>query len=376
MKLQASICLCLGLGASTPGLADTAKVSKIHFDYNAYFVNDDHKELKSTAIPNPTATTTIGGLLFLGLKGDYKKAHFDVYFNTADPVSFRDGLRVARGWIDLLPNFTVAAGYNYVNLGGFDQKSPEWLDLISSPYGTFGYTPFGSVAPMLEASYNLAAGGNIAIQLLDDVARTEEETAGPTAESYRADRFYFQDAQKQPAAILEWIGTYGGISPLVQFALYDGIQKSQAFTLGVKANIAGMDSYIDFVQDQRKLERSPGTTENWIMTSINVKVAYDLGMISPFVKFVSYNMKQDFNRLDFKGNTGRTRDYHGHEILVINDNASLYSVGARLTMWEEYFTPYLAINGKSLKVLKTENPEGANESRANMQIQVGMQGTI
>ncbi len=332
----------LGSGAvavlmTTNGMAEEGAAAgpKVGFEYRGGMTYSDNKiydedASSSTDVSLERANFTVNGTAGKGM--DYR-VRYNLLKNTLEYGYFTQDF----GMLKLL------VGRTKLKQGGWEVRNNGTWILNTSE--AFSNLPLSKYSDVLAVELDVA--GKLTIQIANDVA----------------------GRVRQPIYALEWIGNFGGISPLVQYGRYD-LDNSQYFDVGVKYKQGGLDVEFDYFA---KMDVTTVGDDKFTKTTSNLhaQAEYSLKGFTPFAKFDMFNVAQpedsDLGMED--GTTNSGVDANGN--LVIDDNSTRITVGSWVDAWGEHFRPYAALFYNTGNFM---NADGDEESRSNMALNVGVAG--
>lgn len=260
------------------------------------------------------------------------------------------------------PGFSVIAGKDYVNIGGWDQKTWDFDTILVSPY-VKTHMPWikeketearvgPASSPSLAVAANLNDMGMVTLQAVNDVVVGEDKAA------------VFSHTRRQPSLLLEFLGSGETLKPLFQIGSYDLLHSITA-DLGLAVTGKEWDAHIDFSVDHR---RHPPTNDGPNITkyySLTADLTYDFGSLEILGKIAALDVQQpggDYG-VDHKGN---------HPGVEFDDNAFDVAVGSRYKLDGEAFKPYFAIVRRTGHFLKNvDEPQGPVDEKSDLAIQIG-----
>ncbi len=174
--------------------------------------------------------------------------------------------------------------------------------------------------------------------------------------------------EKNPAYLLEWLGSFGPIQPLIQYGTYD-LGHSSLYAVGVKFKTDKMSVAADYVNHKQgykgtyndAAKKSPAMHD--VHTRYNLTGEFKAGMVSPWLHYSKYDKEQDTN--------GGKQPKVNSSTSKFDDNLSAISVGSTLNTWGEAFSPFLSLERQSGKFLD-KNKNDSDMSR--LITTVGMRG--
>ena len=276
--------------------------------------------------------------------------------------------------------FGVTMGKARVNQDGYNGKdSGEY----GSAWGKSSYTgPFKTYAPMLAIHLNPGDMGKISLQLTNDVTTgsgpdyalaAEGKAQSPATTTNRPGKW--NGSNKQPAAILQYTGEFGPMTPMVQIGQYD-LNHSRFINVGTKFAVADLGVTFDYLLDNesQKVAKTAGGFEgkNLTRTNIALRTEYTMkGIAKPFLWVNSFNRsgeKENIALDEVKGNDNpSTSVMCGGFKQCFDDNALSISVGSQILAMGDGWSPYVvyrATSGKFSKLTGTETATGSTSTIA------------
>ena len=351
-----------------------AKSANLGFEYRAALVYDNNMYKKADADKeDPTKTAHFGPIdvLKATVKGDINeqvKYHFS--YNLVSSKT-----EYAKATWSPIEMMSVTLGSDKVKQNGWETYDVGSFKMFNSAYFN-GNLPFENYASSLSLGFK--AAGTVSLQLLNDRLNADQANATGILESDDANDKSSRDFQKsgqekQPAMIIEWMGDFGmPVKPLIQIGSYD-MNHSKYFTLGLKFAQDAISAQVDFTQDQRARlnEVSTGVFKEKVDTATNIALSasYNLGAFEPFLKFTSFDVKQDDD--DLKGNAIPTSSG-----ISIKDNETGIAVGSFIMQQGKSFRPFFSIVQMSEKNYVTLTDPDKIETRTDMKVMLGAAGTF
>lgn len=343
-------------------LSESKAKTALSLYYDVRLQNQSNGLERAPNAPKPAHTTDLAA-----------KAYIDLNIATVDDVAAQVYINVLAADLDgatevatARKNFahgmSLAVGKSALNMGGWDAKDWTYSAIVASTYTELGL-PLPANQVMLMASEESAAFGTWTLQVTDDKVLDDSN-------------FAFNQARKQPAALLEWTANYFGseLIPLVQVVPYDAMH-SLHFSVGFKFARQGWTLYLDYLSDRRRFDipESSTETDQVIYTQYLAKVSYQFSKMTAFGKYVAFDGQQ--KGIDAKGNILNPDDAGGWA--NFEDNGSVWTAGFLFEIFGNNFVPYLAFIQRSAKMLKDpSDPTGPTELQSNNTILGGVQGAI
>jgi len=268
---------------------------------------------------------------------------------------------VEYGYVNLkMGMLSVLVGRNKTHQGGFEVRDFGYDTLHASDY--LGVLPFRLYEDMAQVSMEVA--GTLSLQLVNDV---QAKTTAAGGSGYQT--VYHNTAARQPAMIVEWIGNFGGFSPLVQIGSFD-LNHDKFFSLGLQGAVAIAKFGLDYTMDNRQYDVGDKKLTD-TLTNVNLDVAIAAGIVDPFLKISMYNNKQaadsSLGKEDAKANTFSAT---GGDF---DDNGTRMTVGVVCNAISAGYRPYFSLSNHSGTFAKAATGT-EKESRADMEIAVGVHG--
>ena len=344
--------------------AEAELKTHIGLDLDVSLVHNDHGFDKTDANKNPPKTANMASVAYLNFSAEKGKDSINIYYPLVNN-GYTLPAAVGGGTIDYTSGpetffwqhqfnemLSFLAGKNYANIGGYDNKNWVYNSVLIGEYAT-NNAPFGAPV-MFQVGANLGTGGAVTLQFFDDVVASDSWT-------------YFSKENKQPAFSLEWTGTFGPVSPLLQVVKYDGITHSTSLALGVGVDTAGLTAYLTYAMDTRQMKTADDKSKDYKHSQISLDVKYNAGMVSPFLIYQKYDVVQPDT--DQKGNLAAG---------TADDNQDSLAVGLDINgVTGDNFAPYLAYKSHSQKVLKDATDiDGSTETKTQAEIILGVSGAL
>lgn len=344
--------------SDNPGAVTKISMNGLSAKAGAYYRlelrRDDHG-LEATEGYTPSGTTTVKVNDFkLGLDGEMSaRLSYAVLIDVVNA----DTLELGKVLWAFNPQVTFILGVDYVNQGGYENRFQGYNSIYLSPYCA-ALMPLPTSAPTFSAQAKVA--GTVTLQLIED-----QPTAGSA------------DPKMQPAVTLEWLGQYGEIAPLAQVGVY-GNGNSKFLALGVNYANKTMQATFDYVMDFHSTRYGGGSNVKRLDTVYNNIVLEgwykNLTAAEPFVKFMAFAAVEpddkDFGLEDISYNS---QGPDGEAVL--DDNANILSLGARVPMEGDDLVPYAALDLVTATFQKPGDPT-ATEDRGQIILQLGVAGAL
>lgn len=343
--------------------ANKRKISPVSFEYNFVLDHSDNGFKENEAKGERTEFESQAFVRFA--KGVGNDTLFESKLNILSESSeIVDAVEFARIRRDISSLFSVVAGRDYLMVGGFENKISAVDEVSMSTYNE-SRLPFFDIsetrsATALTLELRGGAAGTFALQITDDVVAVPSEQSGASEdESWN----YFNSHRRQPAALLEWSGSYWGLTPMLQVASYD-INHSLYTAIGLKLDLGRVRGYADFAQDNRAY-RDGAESKSVRYTNIVTNVEVDLGPLSLYGKFTQFRAEQP--DIDGVGNSSADS---------FDDNSSSISGGIEARAYGESFVPHLSYLKRSQNVGDNpRDPFSAVESEERS-IVLGVRGRL
>ncbi|MFW7379760.1 MAG: porin [Oligoflexus sp.] len=257
---------------------------------------------------------------------------------------------------------TLTVGRTKERIFGWHRRQTSSLTPVTAAY--LSLKPFG-YPDGVQATYKL---GNH--KFLLQVVKDFFDCNGAQCDSWNELDANGREKQKQPAILSEWIGTFGAIQPLVQYASYDQ-GKSSTYTAGIRYNTQRFDVYGDYVVDNRvKRGVDAGQTrkEENVMTGYVVHGEWNQGKFTPFFHISSFAY-DEFTA------PGQTATEVNSAYTQFDDNNMTWGIGSHYNLVNEVFRPYVVLFSKSGDFV---DPQDASKSKpmAEMQVVAGVTGNF
>jgi hypothetical protein len=250
--------------------------------------------------------------------------------------------------------------------GGWDNMDNGFRDHAQGVYAQ--HLAFHTYEPMI--AMNVKAGGDISLQVLNDVTTADGGSWNETA---------------HPTFVLGWNGDFAGIGPMLAFGSYDN-NKSRYFDIGAHASIAGSKVTLDYENNQHSTKGyKAGDTKaksfNDVSNSITFKGSYLIpGVVTPGVYFSTYDLKENTENgaKDIKYNRAFGRDATtgaptGKPDVAFNDNGQTWAVSLDVNALGKGWTPYIAYVSESGKFEKSAT-DTSTQTRTDGDLRIGVLG--
>jgi hypothetical protein len=350
--------------------------AKLGMDYRAEIERHDHGLMKKDNVnEKPTATSNLAlRVAKLRLSGKLDQGiDFKLVFNM-QKTGTNDGVENALFTYWLTDNLGFGMGKDKVKQGGFEMKQPAHEMFMYSAYKEAS-APFYEYQPVAQLTAKMA--GYWTLQVTEDVSKKKYSAAGVANPEARS-------SGQQPAAILEWMGDFYGVSPLIQVGAYD-LGKSLYTNAGLKVSAGGFDGSADYMFDQRaRYVAGEKLTDK--LTTVAVSASYLIGPVRPFAKFTNFDVKQsdDKGSKDLSGNKKYlkvTKDDKGNIVTFSDadgnknyeDNAQSWMVGTFIGERKKLYRPYIAYVSRSGKFYKSTTSDDT-ETKTESMVKVGLSG--
>lgn len=335
--------------------------AKLGGEFRGELIYDDHGLMKTKG-NDPEATTDIAVTAAnVTLDGKINPdTDFAFEFNllgNAQPLTYGYGSH----WFNKMMGFSI--GRQKVLQGGFDNINGDFDSHVVGAYAS--NLVYSEYADMI--GFHVKAGGDITVQILDDVQGD------------------WNTKQKQ-TFVLGWTGNFGPIMPMVNIGSYDN-NKSNWFDIGVKTSMNGLTASLDIYMnnstakatdpaDPKKNKELQDTA-----SAYTLNVAYEIkGTATPWFYFSTYDTKEATDskiagRAEERKVNSMTTDANGNTTYSWDDNGMTWGLGANLHMMGKGWSPFVAIIGQSGK---WADPADATkeETKSNMMIKLGALGEI
>ncbi len=333
-----------GSEVSMANVQTLAKSMQLGLEYRAGIVYDDKGLDKQEGVDPSSETLVTLNVARLRLKGSLTD-NAEYYFRYDMGTNKMQFAKVT-WWMTDLIGLTV--GRDKAKQNGWETYNLGYATLVGSHYSAL--LPFSIFVDTVSLHAKVA--GTLTLQLLDD--QIVDDSQRPAGE--------FNKTRKQPAFVLEWLGEFGGIKPLVQIGSYD-LNHSMYVTLSGAMSMGELDTSLTLVQDLRK---SPDPTDpkkelTDTYTSIAADGSYALGKYRPFGKITYMDVKQDTNA---KGNSVGVNT-QGDPTFAFDDNGIEVNLGVFGPEQGKIVRPYVAMAyeaGTFYKLTAADKTEGKSKT--------------
>lgn len=188
-------------------------------------------------------------------------------------------------------------------------------------------------------------------QFLVQIVRDFFDCSSDPCESWNQRDADGQLVQKQPAILAEWIGSFGSLYPLIQYASYD-LGKSSTWSAGLRYLNQRYNIHADYVNDSRLKRAWDGVEasgEKNTLTAYVIHGVVNMGKYSPFFHFSSF----DYDQYTAPGtpaievNSRYTR---------FDDNNVTWGIGSHFNKYSDSFRPYVMLVSRSGDFVDAKNP--------------------
>ncbi|MEZ4741812.1 MAG: hypothetical protein R3B45_05090 [Bdellovibrionota bacterium] len=357
MNLRSMLLLLGSSFYASASLAEIVEHNKqdvnIGFEYRSEWEYSDHG-LEKTSTDTPTKTSELNTKAAnITLNSTFaNNGKIDILYSLLDS---------ALGWfiVEIQPFdiITISLGQDFANQGGWDNFNWLYDTMIISPYTQY-HLPFSETTHTFEVKFNYMGG--FSLQLLDDVIAS----TGTNTES----DLRFNKSNQQPAWILEYTGTFGAVTPLIQYGTYD-MNKSNFASIGLNYKNNGIDAYVDYIIDNRTLRAAvdSDTKKKYVHTNIVADLSYSIGAYKPYIKYLKYDVKQPDN--DLKGNDPAS------DLKLFSDNATHLALGLKYELYHSEIVPYFSYIMRSGTFYKSSDAS-KTETRSDTSMHLGLMGKI
>lgn len=344
--------------------AQEAKTPKFGFEYRFELAQSDD------GLADEDKTAHLGmGIKRLKISLSGKAAdNVDYFFRVAG-----DNGGIDYAWLNwnVTDMFSVLAGRAKVRMYGWDFKEADAFDIFDTIITDQGHAVTGiGVDEMVQLQADLA--GKLTLQFAQDHNDCVSTTSGPncSASWNTVKAGASEPSLKQPAFFLSWIGSFGPISPLVQYGSYD-LGHSMTYTVGARFENDMVDVKLDYIVDESSAKgvdaNDPKKSEDQKSTETGIVLSGEVhaGDWAPFFEYSTYNNKQ------------YTPD--GVEEPKVNqrgmwdDNGSTIGIGVFADHWGKGFRPYLAFQMMSGKFVDDKDA-AKEETLSETEIKLGVAG--
>ena len=233
-----------------------------------------------------------------------------------------------------------------------------WRQKLDGPHdftgsASAGISPWGRT-DTVQVSYDLQEMGEFTYQIAKDVYWA----SGSTFESFN------DSTADSNAFTYQWMGTFSGFTPLLQYATYDSTH-SNTFTAGLRYQQGMLDLRLDYITDNRW--RMVGTEEGEDkITGMNIEVYYTMGEVELFGLYSTYNNEEHTA-------TGASEVKVNSAVGTYDDNKVTSAVGFTYLGIGKGFKPYAAYIMDSGKFTDSTNEEATFNENI---IKVGVKGNF
>ncbi len=369
MKRQLGLCGFLGLLLPVHLSAATAAVEvEVGGEYHFSLVNtDDGLNTDAAKIKKTEFGVKAAKLALRGKLTD------QITWNVLAQLDKSPALE--RYWLTnkLTDQFDVSVGVQKIRTYGWHRKLTSSLTPVKGAY--LAYNPYPDVMAV-DFAYKIA-GQSVAFTLAKDYSDQTAPsgsgataTTGCTASGAGCKSWNGRDVQKQPAFLLEWIGSFGELQPLVQASSYD-LGKSSIVSAGLRYKNEILDSYIDYTLDTRvKKGLDPVTgdarEEKNKIGGLAVYGEFKAGALSPYLMFTTLDVA-DYTAegaKEPKVNSSATK---------LDDNEQTIALGTYFENWGALYRPYVGIASVKGKYVK-DATAGTEEDRTRLDLMAGLTG--
>ncbi len=234
---------------------------------------------------------------------------------------------------------SVRVGKDYVNYGGFERKEQDFTAIYNSPWVTSQSWSLELSQVGVSAMFNVAEGHKVTVQVIKD------EIVDSMMKAIDAG---------QPAATIEWLGTFGEIEALFQVGASRPAGASTVYDLGagVKYKSGALTAHLDYGYKMAEV-----SGEDLSGHRLAIHAQYDTGDFIPFLKFTL------FDTLD----GGSMGEENSGNSVDADSNLTEIAIGTHWRASGDVFRPYVAAH------LQTGEWDSAREdkpSQANVQLGV------
>ena len=308
-----------------------------------------------------------------------------------------DGLEKAQVTAELPRSYlSMSLGRGLLDAGGWQE--------YSSPYLSY-HNPFPSYATMMRVFAPMEGVGELSLMVTSDVKEDDDDT-----------RWHNDD--DAIIGMLQYKGTFGAVSPLLQFSMYDykasgddddnGGAGWQSWVLaaGLKFALHNLTVHLDYIHDNRKNKdaddgKDASTT---VFRNYTAGVFFEHGMIGPWASFSMLMTANDDDRYDgIEGNfmpPGEdSEDSDGdndtdYEKLVkgafgadsygdlesyqkFSTNMMVFNAGVEIKCMEDKLIPYVSYTMKMHKIDPNWQDEDSDlEDQVSHSVSLGVYGSI
>lgn len=308
----------------------SAKGPNIGFAYKFELANNDDGLNKDADADTPTTKWRLKELR-IGFSGEAgPNAFYEVEINGANTGTTNTGIiDHAEFWLKPLKGLELRIGNPKGLVYGWRQKLDGPMDYTAS--ASAAHSPWGR-AEAIQGSYNLGAGGTVTLQVARDVYDcTVDDQGVKTCVGYTK-------AEDSNTTAVEWVGDFGGIMPLIQYATYD-TNHSSTFSLGARYKTKMLDIRLDHITDNR-WRRLDATKEGEdVLTGMNLEGYVHIGDIEGFFMYSTYNKEDDV--------LAGAKEPEVNNPGEFNDNKQLMALGGSFKGLSKSFKPFLVYVSES-----------------------------
>jgi hypothetical protein len=344
----------VAMATSALGEGTTVKTggsdATLYGQFRTELTHDDDGLVKIDSGAKASKTTVLGlGDVKAGLKGKFNdRTTYNFRLNFLEEAHVEHA-RATWAATDML---SVTMGKDYVRQGGFSNADNEFNNVWGN---RAQMNAFNRYAESLSLHVMPAGSHNVTVQLVNDVMPDDADT--DTMEGTAQ----YNTTHKQPAAILEYTGEFGGITPIVQYGSYD-LNHSKFFDVGLRAKFGASSVTFDYGVNTVAYKALDDKTASY--NNITLRAEHDLGAAKPFLWYNS------FNRTDKDINGTKEEIKTNSSTAAWDDNATQISVGAFLPMGANW-NPYVAYRMESGKF---NNDAGEEKTGSKSQLAIGATG--
>ena len=315
-------------------------------------LQDDNKDVKETDYEMVAAK--------LALRG---KLSDTISFNALYNLGKSD---LERFWLTnkVNDNLEVAIGKQKIKTYGWHAKLSSSSTYVTRSFMVRSVNPFKD-ALAVDLSYKVA-GQALSLSFIKDFYDTAATCAkdGTGCTSWNG-----SDVQKQPAIAFEWVGDFGAIQPIVNFASYDRAHSYNG-AVGLRFKNEVIDTYVDYTLDVRnaKGQNAAGTKfedHESKHSGIDLYGEVFTGDFTPYYLLSTYDNDEYVASGASKVEVNKAG--------TITDNEQLISVGTFYEGWGKFYRPYVGVAVTAGKYAKVSAPT-EKETRTKTDIQLGLTG--
>jgi len=242
--------------------------------------------------------------------------------------------------------------------------------------------PFKTYSEGFAVHLNPGDAGKITLQLLNDLTTKSGPDAqaaldGKSGRNTTNRPASWNQTSKQPAAILQYTGEFGPISPILQVGQYD-MNHSRFFDVGARFAMADLNVTFDYMVDNysQKIAKASGDGfegKNLTYTDMSLRADYTMkGLAKPFVWVNTYNRSNEKDSVAADDVTGNANPSTSVACAAFkscfDDNAMSLSVGSYILAMGDGWSPYVVYRSMSGKFYEAASADTATGSISTIAI--------